>query len=300
MYCIYERGRFIRIDHEKCSDLGAAHDEEGYIKYLKSQGASPNTIRSCLTAVRQYKQFYSCFDREHLLLYRDYLLNHYKASTVDNRIYGINRFLNYMALTYTHEAFPGSFRLPVIRKQNVSFLDHVISQKDYEKLKQCLKRDKDDYWYFVIRFMACSGARVSELVQMKQEHLKMGYMDLYTIGGKVRRIYFPEKLCQEALAWSEVRHIDSGFLFTNQRGDPISPRWIRSQLKVLAKRYGIPEETMYPHSFRHRFAKNFLKRFQDISLLADLMGHESIETTRIYLTKSTEEQREIIDRIVTW
>ncbi len=288
------------MSREKGMETDMVQIEEDYIKYLNKQGASQNTIRSCLAALRQYKQLYPRFDREHLLLYRDYLLGHYKTSTADNRIYGINRFLNYMALTYTHKNFPGSFRLPVIRKQNVSFLDHVISQKDYEKLKRCLKRDKDDYWYFVIRFMACSGARVSELVQMKQEHLKMGYMDLYTKGGKVRRIYFPEKLCQEALVWSETRHVDSGFLFTNRRGDPISPRWIRSQLKILAKRYGIPEETMYPHSFRHRFAKNFLKRFQDISLLADLMGHESIETTRIYLTKSTEEQRAMIDKIVTW
>lgn len=55
-----------------------------------------------------------------------------------------------------------------------------------------------------------------------------------------------------------------------------------------------------PHSFRHRFAKNFLTKFNDISLLADLMGHESIETTRIYLTRSSDEQRELIDRIVTW
>ena len=271
---------------------------DAYTKYLNKQQASPNTIRSCLTTVRQYNQLYPSFDQEHLLLYRNYLLSHYKSATADNRIYGMNRFLNYKALA--NGDFPGSFRLPVIRKQNVSFLDHVISQKDYEKLKRCLKRDKNDYWYFVIRFMACSGARVSELVQMKQEHLKTGYMDLYTKGGKVRRIYFPEKLCQEALLWSENRHIDSGFIFTNRQGVPISPRGLRSQLKVLANRYGIPEETMYPHSFRHRFAKNFLERFQDISLLADLIGHESIETTRIYLTKSTEEQRAIIDKIVTW
>lgn len=274
--------------------------EEDYIKYLTKQGASQNTIRSCLTTIRQYNRLYPQLDQEHLLLYRNYLLSHYKSSTAENRIYGMNRFLNYMAVTDTHEDFPGPFRLPVMRRQNVSFLDHVISQKDYEKLKRCLKRDKDDYWYFVIRFMACSGARVSELVQMKQEHLKMGYMDLYTKGGKVRRIYFPEKLCQEALIWLKSRQVDSGFIFTNRQGEPISPRWIRSRLKVLAKRYQIPDETMYPHSFRHLFAKNFLKRFQDISLLADLMGHESIETTRIYLTKSAEEQRAMIDRVVKW
>lgn len=71
-------------------------------------------------------------------------------------------------------------------------------------------------------------------------------------------------------------------------------------LKAAARKYRIPEETVYPHSFRHRFAKNFLAQFNDIALLADLMGHESIETTRIYLTKSCEEQRALIDRIVTW
>ena len=80
----------------------------------------------------------------------------------------------------------------------------------------------------------------------------------------------------------------------------MTPRWIHSYLKVLAVRYGVDPRTVYPHSFRHRFAKNFLKKFNDISLLADLMGHESIETTRIYLTHSTSEQRQTIDQIVTW
>jgi len=65
-------------------------------------------------------------------------------------------------------------------------------------------------------------------------------------------------------------------------------------------RYQIDPETVYPHSFRHRFAKNFLAQFNDISLLADLMGHESIETTRVYLTRSTSEQRALLDEIITW
>lgn len=72
------------------------------------------------------------------------------------------------------------------------------------------------------------------------------------------------------------------------------------QLKNIAKRYQINPATMYPHSFRHRYAINFLKRFNDISLLADLLGHDSIETTRIYLMKSSQEQQTVIDRVVTW
>ena len=143
-----------------------------------------------------------------------------------------------------------------------------------------------------MRFLACTGARVSELIQIKREHIQLGYMDLYTKGGKVRRIYFPDYLCSEASGWMDSQNMGSGFLFRNRKGGAVSPRWINSQLKLRARQYGIPEETVYPHSFRHRFAKNFLARCNDIALLADLMGHESIETTRIYLTKSSQEQRE--------
>ena len=70
--------------------------------------------------------------------------------------------------------------------------------------------------------------------------------------------------------------------------------------KNYAIKYGLNPKVVYPHSFRHRFAKNFLEKFNDISLLADLMGHESIETTRIYLRKTASEQQEIVDKIVTW
>lgn len=99
---------------------------------------------------------------------------------------------------------------------------------------------------------------------------------------------------------AKKREIVSGYIFTGRNGQVITARGIRSQLKVLAKRYKIPSEQVYPHSFRHRFAKNFLEKFNDISLLADLMGHESIETTRIYLTRSSEEQQKLIDRVVKW
>lgn len=77
-------------------------------------------------------------------------------------------------------------------------------------------------------------------------------------------------------------------------------RGVSAQLKKLAVRYGIDPDVVYPHSFRHRFAKSFLDRCGDIAFLADLMGHESIETTRIYLRKTATEQRAIVDRVVDW
>ena len=123
---------------------------------------------------------------------------------------------------------------------------------------------------------------------------------MYSKGGKLRRIYIPKKLQEEALAWFENKNQNSGFIFLNKYGERITTRGISGQLKKLAVKYGINPAVIYPHSFRHRFAKSFLERCNDIAFLADLMGHESIETTRIYLRKTSTEQRTIVDSIVDW
>ena len=155
-------------------------------------------------------------------------------------------------------------------------------------------------WYFVVRFLAATGARVSELVQLKIEHVNIGYYDLYTKGGKIRRLFIPKKLREETLVWLNKKERDSGYLFLNRFGERITTRGIAQQLKNIAVRYGLNQKVIYPHSFRHRYAKNFLEKFNDISLLADLMGHESIETTRIYLRRTASEQQDIVDKIITW
>ena len=151
-----------------------------------------------------------------------------------------------------------------------------------------------------IRFITATGARISELIQFKVEHIKIGYFDLYSKGGKLRRIYIPQKLQEEALKWFERKGITDGFIFKNKYGKRITARGIAGELKKLGKKYGLNPNVIYPHSFRHRFAKSFLDRFNDISLLADLMGHESIETTRIYLRRTSTEQQEIVNKIIDW
>ena len=179
-------------------------------------------------------------------------------------------------------------------------MENVISNADYVFLKNKLKKEENQEWYFVVRFLAATGARVSELIQMKVEHVQIGYFDIYTKGGKIRRIYIPKALRKEATEWLNKANRTTGYLFLNRFGERITTRGIAQQLKNYASKYGLNEKVVYPHSFRHRFAKNFLEKFNDISLLADLMGHESIETTRIYLRRSSAEQQEIVDKIITW
>lgn len=269
---------------------------EQFKNLLLERGASENTVRVYAASVREFYKTHSEITVDTLQAYRGELLGKYRPATVNTRIYGINQYIK----TLKSGGIPENFKLPSVRCQQKPFLNNVISKRDYEKLKRKLRRDQDLFWYFVVRFLGATGARVSELVQIKAEHIAVGCMDLYTKGGKMRRIYFPKQLCAEMTVWLEQRGLSSGYVFTGRSGKPITPRGISSQLKVLAKRYRIQPETVYPHSFRHRYAKNFLAKFNDISLLADLMGHDSIETTRIYLTRSSQEQQAVIDRVVTW
>lgn len=193
-----------------------------------------------------------------------------------------------------------NFRLKALKQPRISFRDSIISNEDCSLLQEKLKEENQTFWYFVVRFLITTGVRVSELTKIKIEHLACGYLDLYSKGGKVRRIYITDSLCAEALEWCRLTGRTSGFLFARRDGQPVTPRGIHSRLKHFAIRYGINPATAYPHSFRHRFAKNFLLRCDDIALLADLLGHESIETTRTYLTKSSAEQQAVMTDLVTW
>jgi len=107
-------------------------------------------------------------------------------------------------------------------------------------------------------------------------------------------------LLQEAGGMAVAGKRETGYLFLNRYGQVISARGVATRLQDFAVKYGIDPKLVHPHAFRHLFAKNFLEKYRDISFLADILGHESIETTRIYLRRSSTEQRGILDDIVTW
>lgn len=267
-------------------------DKEKFERHLKGTNLSENTISSYTFAIKQFGEQYDEVTKKNLRQYKVWLIESYKPKTVNLRLRAINCYLEYIG--------KGVWKMPFVRVQQKTFLENVISEADYEYFKNCLKQDNEIFWYFVIRFLAATGARVSELVQIKVEHIKLGHLDLYSKGGKLRRIYIPKVLQDEALSWLNEKNQKSGFVFLNRYGKRITTRGISTQLKKIAEKYNIDKTVVYPHSFRHRFAKNFLERCNDIAFLADLMGHESIETTRIYLRKTATEQREIVDQIVDW
>lgn len=260
--------------------------------YLKEQKLSENTVISYMGAIKQYEINYGKISQKNLKEYKVFLVENYKFSTVNLRIRAINCYLEFIGKK--------NWSLPSVKVQQRAYLENVISEADYEYFKSCLKSDGEMFWYFVIHFLASTGARISELLQFKAEHVERGYIDIYSKGGKFRRVYIPVQLQKEAMEWLVENGRNSGFLFLNRYGERITARGIANQLKKFAERYQIDPNVVYPHSFRHRFAKSFLERYNDIALLADLLGHENIETTRIYLRKTSTEQRNIVNDVVDW
>ena len=266
---------------------------EDFKAHLFDCGFSNHTVASYLYAAKQLEsRMCDGLSNEALLAHKDWLASRYAAKTVNLRITAINSYLDFVGYD--------GMRLKSLRVQQKPYLDNVISQSDYELLRDSLKRDGDLFWHFVIRFLAGTGARISELRQFTVESVLSGYLDLVSKGQKLRRIYIPMSLQRDAIEWFMQSGKVNGYIFTSKGSAPMTARGLSLGLKRCAARYGIDQDVVYPHSFRHRFAKNFIERNPDIAFLADLMGHESIETTRIYLTKSCEEQRALIDRIVTW
>ena len=260
--------------------------------FLRRLDLAKNTVSSYVWTVNYFERTYKEFNKKNLLAYKGYLVENFKPQTVNLRLQAINKYLEFIK--------QDKLKLRFIKVQQKNFLENVISNADYKFLKSSLLNDGYKDWYFIVWFMTATGSRVSELLHIKAEHVQIGHLDLYTKGGKMRRIYIPKTLQKEALQWLQERQISTGYIFLNRFGERITTRGIAMQLKHFADKYGLKREVVYPHSFRHRYAKNFLDRFNDIALLADLMGHESIETTRIYLRRTASEQRQIVDKIVNW
>lgn len=194
-------------------------------KYLDKTNLSENSKSAYLFALRQFIERYGSVTRAGLTQYKVWLVDNFKPQTTNLRLRGMNCYLESIGKE--------KWKLSFVKVQQKPFLENVISEADYLYFKKRLKEDGELFWYFVIRFLAATGARVSELIQIKVEHIKIGYLALYSKGGKLRRIYIPKALQKEALEWLAEKGQNSGFIFLNQRGSRITTRGISGELKKM-------------------------------------------------------------------
>lgn len=259
-------------------------------RYLKREELAENSILGYSWTIQYFLTNYKVVNETTLLEYKNYLVANFLPRTANQRIQALNKYLRFLNYKY---------HIKSVKVQQKPFLENVISMQDYRFLKRKLKKDNLIY-YFLIWGMACTGARISEILCVKAEHIIDGQMDFYGKGKKYRRIYFIKPYQKECLKWMESINRMSGYIFLKEDNNRLSIKGVEKHLKSLAKQYGINPDVMYPHSFRHLFGKTFYEKYHDLPLLADLMGHASLDTTRIYSRRTSLEQYQIINKVVTW
>jgi len=263
--------------------------------YMKASGMTEKSMKSYLTTANEFMSRYGGeITPDNIYSYRYELIDSLNPKTVNSKLMYLSKYMKFLGL---------NIELKCLKLTKRTFIENVISIGDYERLKLNLLQEDRKQDYYMVWTMGATGARLSELLKLKAEHIRQGYLDVHS-KGKYRRIYIPKNLRESYAGYIEENKI-RGYLFVSSR-DPgsrrkaLSENAVQKKIAAFSDIYGIDRSVMYPHSFRHMFGKAFIAKYADIALLADLMGHESIETTRIYLMMTEREQKDIVDATVTW
>lgn len=261
-----------------------------FAEYLLEEEKSDNTISNYTRAAKDFFSRYDTVTKGNMIEFKKYMIAQKSAKTASVKCIAMNRYCDFIGKPEC------KVKHVKIHKENT--LENVITNEQYMQLLDGLKKDGNEKGYWMIKFLAMTGARVSEFVQLDKQCLKTGVFELWT-KGKVRRILIPDRLIEESRAYFQT--VEGEYLFNSKvTKGRMTSRGVSQNIKNWARKYGIPKEVAYPHSFRHLYAINFLKRNGNIALLSDLMGHESVETTAIYLRLSAEEQKEQFNAAVDW
>ena len=175
-------------------------------------------------------------------------------------------------------------RVKLLRIQKKIFREKEkeLTRKEYEKLLETAKREGRQRLHLLMECIGNTGIRVSEVKYITVEAARAGRTDI-SLKGKVRTILIQKKLCRRLLEYAKKRKIRTGCIFLTRTGKELSRKQIWKEMKSLCRTSGVMPEKVFPHNLRHLFAVTFYRVGRDIVKLADVLGHSSIETTRIYL-----------------
>ena len=264
---------------------------ESFREYLDDKELSDNTVRAYITAMEQFFSSFGEISKKNGLDWKRELREKgLKAKSINIKLNAFNSFCGMV-----HD--DGS-KVKTMRVHQATAVSNVISEQDYKKLLAGLKNDGNMRWYYNIKLLASTGARVSEYVRLKKTDFSRGYSEMWT-KGKIRRIYIPKSFLNEADGYYSSFEPDD-FLAVGRDGDQITTRGVSQMLMTFAARYGIDKKVMHPHSFRHMFAVQFLRRNNNLSLLADILGHSSVSTTAIYTRMTKEQQQDEVNKTINW
>jgi site-specific recombinase XerD len=263
-----------------------------YKDWLDSQEKSKITVAKYLRDVDNFQRFFnrslSSLTKQDIIAYKDHLVSRYKPISVNSYLISLNRFFSFLDQE--------GLRVKTLKIQHKTSLNNVLTEDDYNALINTARKTNKLRIYYIIRVLASSGIRIGELQYITVDMLKTGKTQVCG-KNKTREIIIPNNLCMELQQYCKDRNIQQ-VIFHGEKPDTlIDKAAIWRELKQLAKSAGVPLEKVHAHNFRHFFAKTFLAHYHDIVDLADILGHHSIETTRIYTRTSGNEKQTRINAL---
>lgn len=264
-----------------------------YGQFLYREERSSGTIEKYLRDINTFVQWLGDRDvtKELTATWKSCLLEQgYAPVTINSMLSALNGLFKFLGWNECQ------VKLLKIQRRLFRDTNRELTRSEYDRLLATAKELGRDRLALLIETIGATGIRVSEVKYITVEAARKGKAEI-SLKGKIRVILLSAKLCRKLLKYAKKQKTASGAIFRTKSGKDLSRRQIWAELKGLCERAGVAPTKVFPHNLRHLFATIFYKACKDIVKLADVLGHSSIETTRIYLvTSGTEHQRQL-DRL---
>ena len=256
-----------------------------FYEYLIEEERSSGTIEKYIRDVRLLQSWLGSgpVTKENAARWKQELLQSGRApSTVNSMLAAANTYFRFMGWD--------ELKLKSIRLQRRFFRENEreLTKAEYQLLMETAKKRGDERLALLMETICATGIRVSEVPYITTDAIKKGRARI-SMKGKLRTILIPAQLCRKLRKYATKHRIGRGEIFLTKNGTRLKRKQIWAQMKALCKYAGIERNKVFPHNLRHLFARCFYRISHDISSLADVLGHSSIETTRIYLISTESE-----------
>ena len=263
-----------------------------FIRFLRERGASAGTMEKYQRDLRRVAAWLdgTPASREAAVRWRESLLAEgCRPATVNSMLAAVNAFFRCMGWNI-HAEF--------LRVQKKTFCDprRELTRPDYFQLLETAGRLRKERLFLLLETVCATGIRVGEVRYITVEAAKAGKAEI-SLKGKTRTILLPGKLCRKLLGYARKHKTASGEIFLTRSGKSISRKQIWAEMKALCRKAGVEPGKVFPHNLRHLFARTFYQTCRDVVKLSDVLGHSSIETTRIYLISSGTEHMRLLERM---
>ena len=265
---------------------------EKFKKYLIEEEKSSATLAKYIRDVTAFFVWLAGCNVEKLtvLRYKEYLIGKYASASVNSILSSLNCFFE----------FSGWHGLKVkmlkIQRQIFAERNKELTKAEYERLLDAAVHNKNKRLYYLMQTVCASGIRVSELRAITIEAVRAGRA-VINCKGKTRQILLPKDLCKMLTEFAKTQKITSGPVFITKTGKPLDRSTIWKMMKSLCKISGVSRDKVFPHNLRHLFARTYYTFQKDIVRLADILGHSSVNTTRIYTMETGDIHRRQIQKL---